>query len=151
MIINFYKLVNNDESLVYVGSTKKPLEVRLSEHIISHYIAKFKGKKKIASYYIIDGDYFTIKLIESFECIDNKERLMREQEYINEYSGVNKNKSYSEFNQLSKKSWNLYQKNYYKTTPYRQYKKDYYKTNRTKLKNKYIIRKHFLSLPNYIT
>ena len=150
MFINFYKIVNHDESLIYVGSTKKDLQVRLAEHIICHYNSKYKNKNKLASYYIIDQNYFKINLIESVDCIDNKMRLMKEQEYINEYSGINKNKSYSEFNQLTKESWNTYHRQYYNSTPYRQYKKDYYKTNKTKLMNKYIIRKLWKALPPYI-
>ena len=43
-LINFYYISNEDKSKIYVGSTKKPLEVRLSEHIISHYNAKYKNK-----------------------------------------------------------------------------------------------------------
>ena len=92
MLINFYKIINHDSSLIYVGSTKKSLLVRLAEHVLSHDRAKNCKANKLASYYIIDQDYFKIDLIESIECIDNKERLMKEQEYINEYSGINKNK-----------------------------------------------------------
>ena len=103
-LINFYKLITHDESLIYIGSTKKELIVRMAEHILSWSNAKFKSK----------------------------------------------NKSYSEFNQLSKESWNQYQKNFYWNTNYKDYKKDYYKTNKIKLKNKYIIRKLFRQLPSNI-
>jgi len=147
MIINFYKIINHDSSKIYVGSTKKPLLVRLAEHVLSHDRAKNGKANKLASYYIIDQDYFKIDLIETIDCIDNKERLMKEQEYINEYSGINKNKSYSEFNQLSKESWRLYQKSFYWNTKYRDYKKDYYQNNKQKILYKYKIIKLFKQLP----
>lgn len=151
MLINFYKLVNHDESLIYVGSTKKSLIVRLAEHVLSHHRAKNGKSNKLASYYIIDQDYFKIDLIESIECIDNKERLMKEQEYINFYSGINKNKSYSEFNQLSKQSWATYQRNYYNSSHhhYRKYKKDYYQNNKQKIQYKYKLIKTLKELPFY--
>ena len=147
MLINFYKIINHDSSLIYVGSTKKSLLVRLAEHVLSHDRAKNCKANKLASYYIIDQDYFKIDLIESIECIDNKERLMREQEYINEYSGINKNKAYSVYNQLSKKSWNQYQRNFYWNTKYRDYKKDYYKNNKQRIQYKYKVIKLFKQLP----
>lgn len=149
MLINFYYISNKDKSKIYVGSTKKPLEVRLSEHIISHYNAKYKNKNKLSSFYIIDGDYFKINLIESLECIDNKMKLQREQEYINKYSGINKNKSYSKFNQLSKDSWNQYQREYYNSTQYKDYKKNYYKKHRIKLLYRRLKIKLLKELPFY--
>lgn len=151
MLINFYKIVNHDASLIYVGSTKKPLLVRLAEHVLSHYRAKNYKLNKLASYYIIDKDYFKIDLIESIECIDNKERLMKEQEYINSYSGINKNKAYSEFNQLSKQSWATYQRNYYNSShhQYRKYKKDYYQNNKQKIQCRYKLIKTLKELPFY--
>jgi len=149
-LINFYKLVNDDESLIYVGSTKKDLIVRMAEHILSWSNAKFKSKNKLSSYDIIDSEKFRILLLEQFDCDSNKDRLMLEQQFINKYKNINKNKSYSEFNQLSKESWNQYQKNFYWNTNYKDYKKDYYKTNKIKLKNKYIIRKLFRQLPSNI-
>jgi hypothetical protein len=150
-LINFYYISNEDKSKIYVGSTKKPLEVRLSEHIISHYNAKYKNKSKLSSFYIIDGNYFKINLIESIECIDNKMKLQKEQEYINEYSGINKNKSYSEFNQLSKESWATYQRNYYNSNnhQYRNYKKDYYQNNKQKIQCRYKLIKTLKQLPFY--
>ena len=150
-LINFYYISNEDKSKIYVGSTKKPLEVRLSEHIIRHYNAKYKNKNKLSSFYIIDGNYFKINLIESLECIDNKMKLQKEQEYINEYSGINKNKSYSEFNQLSKQSWATYQRLYYNSSHhhYRKYKKDYYQNNKQKIQCKYKLIKSLKELPFY--
>jgi len=147
MLINFYKIINQDSSLIYVGSTKKSLLVRLAEHVLSHDRAKNNKANKLASYYIIDQDYFKIDLIEQIDCIDNKERFQKEQEFINEYSGINKNKAYSEFNQLSKESWNKYQRQYYNLTQYRDYKKQYYNNNKLKLKHKYLIKKYFQELP----
>jgi len=149
-LINFYKLITHDESLIYVGSTKKELIVRMAEHILSWSNAKFKSKNKLSSYDIIDSEKFRILLLEQFDCDSNKDRLMLEQQFINKYKNINKNKSYSEFNQLSKESWNQYQKNFYWNTNYKDYKKDYYKTNKIKLKNKYIIRKLFRQLPSNI-
>jgi hypothetical protein len=149
-LVNFYKLVNNDESLIYIGSTKKPLEVRLSEHIISHYNAKFKYKPKLSSYDIINQNYFKILLLEQFDCDSNKDRMMIEQQFINKYKNINKNRSYSEFNQKTKDSWNTYQRQYYNNTEYSNYKKDYYKKNKIKIQCKYKVKRLFQKLPFYI-
>ena len=151
MLINFYKIVNHDASLIYVGSTKKALLVRLAEHVLSYDRAKNGKANKLASFYILDQDYFKIDLIESIECIDNKEILMKEQEYINEYSGINKNKSYSEYNQLSKESWNQYQRLYYNSSrhQYRKYKQDYYQNNKQKIQYRYKLIKILKELPFY--
>ena len=74
---------------------------------------------------------------------------MREQEYINEYSGININKAYSEYNQLSKESWRLYQREYYNNTKYKDYKKDYYKKHRIKLLHRRLKIKFLKELPFY--
>ena len=147
MLINFYKIVNHDESLIYVGSTKKELIVRMAEHILSWSNAKFKNKNKLSSYDIIDSEKFRILLLEQFDCASNKDRLMLEQQFINKYKNINKNKSYSEFNQLSKDSWNQYQREYYNSTQYKDYKKDYYKKNRIKLLHRRLKIKLLKELP----
>ena len=149
MRINFYKIVNEGETMVYVGSTKKDLKVRLAEHIISHYNSKYKNKNPLSSYYIIDSNYFKIDLIEEVDCISNKERLQKEQEYINQFSGINKNRAYSEFNQKSKESWASYQRDHYSNHKDQHIlrKKAYYKNNKHKILNKYKVKRLFQELP----
>ena len=85
--------------------------------------------------------------MEQFDCASNKDRLMLEQQFINKYKNINKNKSYSEFNQLSKDSWATYQRNFYWNTKYRDYKKDYYKSNKQRIQYKYKVIKLFKQLP----
>ena len=60
-----YKIFNDTKT--YIGSTKKPLAVRLAEHIIIHYNHKFLNNKYvISSFDVIDSGNFSIELIE--EC-----------------------------------------------------------------------------------
>jgi hypothetical protein len=121
----------------------------MAEHILSWSNAKFKSKNKLSSYDIIDSEKFRILLLEQFDCDSNKDRLMLEQQFINKYKNINKNKSYSEFNQLSKESWNQYQREYYNSTQYKDYKKDYYKKNRIKLLHRRLKIKLLKELPFY--
>lgn len=150
-LINFYKLVTHDESLIYIGSTKKELIVRMAEHILSWSNAKFKNKNKLSSYDIIDSEKFRILLLEQFDCDSNKDKLMLEQQFINKYKNINKNKSYSEFNQLTKESWASYQREYYNSNHhhYRKYKQDYYQNNKERLKYRYKLIKNLKQLPFY--
>jgi len=144
-IYKLYSITNSE--LVYIGSTGLDLQVRLAQHILSwDSFKRGKNTKKISSYQIIDSGEYGIEEIES--CL-LEDRFIREQHYIDTIKCVNKNKSYSNFNQKSKKSWATYQRDYYHANPipHRLRKKAYYTSNKDSIKNKYKIRKLFQTLP----
>jgi len=142
-----YKLSSLVNDKVYIGSTCNPLNVRMAQHILSHWAFKSGNNSKcISSFDIIDTEEYKIELLE--EC-SIEDRFIREQHYIDTIKCVNKNKSYSNFNQKSKKSWATYQRDYYHANPipHRLRKKAYYTSNKDSIKNKYKIRKLFQTLP----
>jgi len=144
-IYRLYSITNSE--LVYIGSTGLDLQVRLAQHILSW--DSFKrgiNTKKISSYQIIDSGEYGIEEIES--CL-LEDRFIREQHYIDTIKCINKNSAYSEYNQKTKESWKIYQKNYYHINPlpHQLRKLSYYNKNKDSIKNKYKIRKLFQTLP----
>jgi hypothetical protein len=145
-----YKLSSLVNDKVYIGSTCNPLNVRMAQHILSHWAFKSgNNSTRVSSYDIIDTEEYKIELLE--EC-SIEEKFIREQYYIDTIKCINKNKSYSEFNQKSKESWAAYQKNYYhiNSIPHRLRKKAYYYRNKDSIKNKRQIKKLFQTLPFYV-
>ena len=141
-----YKLSSLVNDKVYIGSTCNPLNVRMAQHILSHWAFKSGNNSKcISSYDIIDTEEYKIELLE--ECsID--ERFIREQHYIDTNKCVNKNSAYSEYNQKTKESWAAYQRAHYHANrqAHLSRKLSYYKSNREKIQKKYRAKKLFQSL-----
>ena len=126
----------------YIGSTKKPLSVRLAEHIIIHYNHKFLNNKYvISSFDVIDSGNFSIELVE--ECtLEN--RFQRENFWIKSTDCVNKT-----FCSESKKGWSEYIKEYYYKNRQKEIhrKKLYYQKNKEYIKQKRELVKGFQNLP----
>lgn len=77
-----YKITNGE--LNYYGSTNRPLNIRLIEHI-SKYKRYLKGQYNyVSSFDIIKNanDNLTIELMEEFNYDDKNELLNKEKEYI---------------------------------------------------------------------
>ena len=151
MTAKIYKLSSLVNNKVYIGSTCNPLNVRMAQHILSHWAFKSGNNSKcISSYDIIDMEEYKIQLIE--EC-DIQNRLIREQYYIDTIKCINKNSAYSEFNQKTKESWKNYQKKYYHANPlpHQLRKLSYYYKNKETIKNKRQIKKRFENLPFSLT
>lgn len=147
IVYKLYSITNPE--LIYVGSTKLNLQVRLAQHIICW--DSFKrglNTKKISSYQIIDSGEYGIEEIES--CSVEK-RFIREQYYIDTIKCVNKNSAYTGIigNQKSKESWNYFQKMHYKLNrdAHIARKTRYYNNNKETIRNKYRIKKLFQQLP----
>ena len=86
-----YKIVDNTNDNVYIGSTiKKYLSARLSEHRCE-YGRFLKGKKGIckSGEIIKNGDYDII-LIENYSCNSKKELETRERTHIENNNCINK-------------------------------------------------------------
>jgi hypothetical protein len=146
-IYKLYSIVN--PLLIYIGSTRKPLQVRLANHIIAW--DSFKrglNKSKISSYEIIDSEEYGIELLE--EC-DMNDRYIREQYFIDLLPCCNKNSAYTGIigNQKTKESWASYQRQHYALNrdAHLARKTRYNNNNKETIRNKYRIKKLFQQLP----
>ena len=149
-MINIYRLYSIvNPSLVYIGSTSKNIQVRLSQHVIAWDSFKTGANdKKISSYDIIESGEYGIGLIETCSL---EERFIREQYWIDNIKCVNKNSAYTGIkeNQKTKESWAAYQREHYRLNrdAHLVRKNRYYQLNKSKIQNKYKIIKLFQSLP----
>ena len=116
-----YKIVCNIIDKIYIGSTIKPLKIRLSGHK-SHYNLYLNNKYNyVTSFDILkDGNYF-IELICNAACTSKKELNAIEGVYIRELECVNR--------LIPCRT----QQEYYKDNV--DYFKKYYKDNEDKIKN----------------
>jgi len=97
-----YKLVCNITGKVYIGSTTRPLNYRLNQHLHD-----FKKGVKITSSQIFEKANYNIILIENYPCKNKKELHLREKYYINNNDCINKKNPIGR--KLSPKSY--YEKN----------------------------------------
>ena len=82
-----YKIVDNTNNNIYIGSTIQILEERLSKH-------KCKNSTCISRNIIENGD-FEIILIKDYPCNSKEELEEEEQKYIDIYECINKNRAYT--------------------------------------------------------
>jgi hypothetical protein len=144
-----YKLSSLVNNKIYIGSTCNPLNVRMAQHILSHWAFKSGNNSKcISSFDIIDTEEYKIELLE--EC-SIEEKFIREQYYIDTIKCINKNSAYTgiEGNQKTKESWNYYQKMHYKLNrdAHLARKLRYYNSIKQELKNRRRIARYFRELP----
>lgn len=144
-----YRLSSLVNDKVYIGSTCNPLNVRMAQHILSHWAFKSGNNSKcISSYDIIDTEEYKIELLE--EC-SIEERFKMEQKWIDTIKCVNKNKCYTGIigNQKSKESWRQYQKAHYHANrdAHMARKTRYYNANKDKIQNKYKVKRLYQHLP----
>ena len=78
-----YKLVCEITGEVYIGSTKRSLEDRLSEHL--------KKYNPCCSKQIIDRNKYYIEQLESYPCNSKQELERKEGEYQRAFKCINKN------------------------------------------------------------
>ena len=84
-----YKILNNIDDEIYVGSTIKSLSQRMAHHRM---ILKQRSHLKLYTYMIELGiDNFYIELIENFPCNDVYGLRAREGHFIREIGTLNKN------------------------------------------------------------
>lgn len=84
--IKVYKIVNNINDDIYIGSTKTELRKRFYRHKVdSNRVSeklKVKGNKLYSFARDVGWDCFRIILIEEVECKNKEEQLQKEQQYI---------------------------------------------------------------------
>ena len=87
-----YKIVDNTNNSIYIGSTCEPtLARRLAGHVGSYKRYLKTNKSKVTSYQILENGNFDIVLLELYPC-ENKDALCaRERYYIESLECINKN------------------------------------------------------------
>jgi hypothetical protein len=144
-----YRLSSLVNDKVYIGSTCNPLNVRMAQHILSHWAFKSgNNSTRVSSFDIIDTEEYKIELLE--EC-SIEERFIREQYYISTTKCINKNSAYTgiQGNQKTKESWASYQRQHYAKNrdAHLARKTRYNNNNKETIRNKYKTKKLFQQLP----
>ena len=78
-----YKLTSSNGDLVYIGSTTKTLQQRLSQHQSNYKRWKVEKYHFVTSFKVFDdGDDAVIELLEKYPCDSRKELELQERYYI---------------------------------------------------------------------
>jgi len=89
-----YKLIDNTNGSIYIGSTTQSLSRRLDGHR-GHYKHYLNGTGRIClSFKIIQNNDYKIILICNCPCNNIEELHKIEQKYIDEYECINQNRAY---------------------------------------------------------
>lgn len=86
-----YKIINDDNDDIYIGSTCSPLSVRMSNHRGDFNQYKLRKSNYITSFKILEFPSAKIILIENFPCNTKEELTAREAFHIRNLICVNKN------------------------------------------------------------
>ena len=82
-----YKILNNIDNELYIGSTVEPLGQRMAKH---RFNAKGDSNLKVHNHMRNIGiDNFYIELIESYPCNSKEELNSKEGQYIREFGTLN--------------------------------------------------------------
>lgn len=84
-----YKIVCLNTGLQYIGSTKQPLKQRLSKHVEDYYRWKYRKRRFVSSFKIIENGNFKIDLLLEYPCLSKRELEEKEREYIESMECVN--------------------------------------------------------------
>jgi hypothetical protein len=140
-----YKIVDNTNGNIYIGSTTQPtLAKRLAQHRIDYKKQLNGGSNNLTSFKILENNDYSIFLLEEYPCETKDQLLARERYYIESNECVNKviptrnkneiieyKKEYREQNKDKMKEYNK---------EYREQNKDklkeYYEQNKDKLKER---------------
>ena len=119
-----YKIIDNTNNNVYIGSCCSSLKTRLSKHKFSYEMFLFnniksyeilKNKDYIKSYEILKNNDYKIELLEDCDINTEHELLERERFFIKNNECLNKNLAdinYEQYYNINKIDY--YQKEYYK-------------------------------------
>ena len=104
-----YKLIDNTNNNIYVGSTcENRLCRRLQKHL-GAYKSWLKGsphQNRVRSFDILKNDDYKIILLENYPCETKEQLLAREQYYIDSLTCINKNNTYHNSVEYKKK-WDI--------------------------------------------
>ena len=112
-----YKIVNDVDDMIYIGSTTQNLSNRMTDHRKPYNISKFKNNKFYEHISKIGGwEHCRIELVELYPCNNKEELLQREYYWQNELktltSGLNSKASYCD-KERRKGQCNRKRKTYY--------------------------------------
>lgn len=97
-----YKLISNEVTKCYVGSTTQKLSYRKGHHVKYCKLWLQNEYKYISSFEICKFNDCKIILIENYPCNSKEELLKREQYWIDELECVNKQRAYRSIEDLKK-------------------------------------------------
>ena len=119
-----YKILNNIDGEIYVGSTIEKLSTRMAHH---RYSLKKRPHIKLYDHMNkLDVKNFYIELIENYPCNDVYELRAREGYYIREIGTLNKNVA----GRTHRESVNIHYTN--NIEKYKEYKQQYWVTHKEK-------------------
>ena len=124
-----YKIVDNTNGNIYIGSTCEPtLSRRLAQHKAT-YNQYVKGNSTfVTSFEILKNGSYEIVLIESYPCNSKDELHSREKFYIENNTCVNKyipTRTKNEYYEANKEQIREYQKQYNETN--KEHRQEYYR------------------------
>ena len=126
-----YKIVDNTNGNVYIGSTCKKLSSRLADHRADYKKYLNGNSHFVSSFKILENNDFDIILIEKWPCDDKEELHKQERFYIETFECVNKNIP-------TRTSKEYYKDNKQQIKEYRektkQQRKEYRDTNKDRIK-----------------
>ena len=146
-----YKIIDNTNNNVYIGSCCSSLKTRLSKHKCSYEMFLFnniksfeiiKNKDYIKSFDIIFNNDYKIELLEDCNVKTKEELFERERFFIKNNECLNKNIpdiSYKQYYNDNINKIDDYQKEYYETNKNKakDKAKEYYETNKDKFKERF--------------
>ena len=125
-----YAIIDNTNDSVYIGSTRKTLELRLKHHT---------STRSCLSRVIIDNGDYRIQVLEHYPCETRDQLCWREQYWLELIPNINKNraintredtrrrdKEYAKENAHNRKAWKENNRDHVK-----EYAKDRYQYHRT--------------------
>ncbi len=98
-----YKLIDNTNNNIYIGSTIQTLKRRLECHMLMD----------CASKEIIKNGNYKIELIEDYPCNNDEELRKQEQYYIDNNKCINIKNAYTDTKEYKKEYYKEYNKKYY--------------------------------------
>ena len=126
-----YKITNDYNDDVYIGSTCDTLGRRFSKHKSDSKTEKHIHKPLYRLINDIGFDRFRIQLIDNYPCEDKYMLKQKEGEYIRQLGTLNKNiagRTLQEYQQ--KPEYKEYQKEYRQKPEYKEYQKEYRMRNK---------------------
>jgi hypothetical protein len=135
-----YKIVDNTNGNIYIGSTCVPtLSIRLAQHRCDYKNFIGGSKNTTTSIKILENNNYSIVLLEEFPCETKDQLLSRERYYIENNDCINKNiptRSRKEYYEQIKEQLKEHQKDYYEQNKdkIKERRKEYYEKNKDKIK-----------------
>ncbi len=146
-----YKIVDNTNQQIYIGSTYESLSRRLGHHRSAYkiHLNDSSKVKYVTSFEILKNNDFAIYLIEEYPCENKEQLLRRERHYIETIQCINKmipirsneeKKQYTksknkEYYDINKEQIHDRQKEYRNNNKeyFNEYNKEYYDTNKEQI------------------